>query len=63
MAALLIKKGAEFYFDKEAPVSIICSGECTGGCLPHGSIKDGAVVLMCSSCADCVKTDYSINFP
>lgn len=63
MAALLKKKGNEFYFDKNNPVSIICTGECNGGCLPAANAKNGAVFLMCSSCADCIKTDHSLNFP
>ena len=63
MAALLVQKEHNFYFDKINPVSVICTGECTNGCLPAALLKNGTVYLICGACASCVKTDVSLNFP
>lgn len=62
MAALLERKHDAFYFMKDIS-SVICSGGCAHGCLPAVFSKKNTLYLICSDCADCVKTDFFLNFP
>lgn len=56
------KDGGHFYFNQDTP-AIICSGTCPDGCNPSGVLKNGNFFLVCSECADCVKTEFVLNFP
>jgi len=62
MATLLEKKGNDFYFDKSNPFTVICTGDCEGGCLPVAKYSMGSVNLVCSACGNCIKREHSINF-
>lgn len=62
MAALLERKGNDLFFIPDI-ASVICSGGCEHGCAPAVSSKNDALYIICSECADCVKTDFFLNFP
>ncbi|KGO94156.1 hypothetical protein [Flavobacterium subsaxonicum] len=62
IAALLEKQGNELYFDKSNPQTIICSGNCSGGCLPVAKNDETGTYLVCSACDNCTKTEHSLNF-
>lgn len=61
MCARVDLKANNFYFNEDTP-AIICSGTCPHGCNPSGVSKNGTFFLICSECADCVKTDFVLNF-
>lgn len=60
-ARLDLKQG-KYYFNADTP-AIICHGTCPNGCNPSGVLKNGNFFLVCSECADCVKTDFFLNLP
>lgn len=62
LAALLDKKGNDFYLDKNNPVVTKCSGNCTEGCLPAVNFNGENTYLVCTPCTNCTKIDTSINF-
>jgi len=64
VASLLLKRNNSFYFDPDNPANIICTGDCTNGCLPTAMTNaSGVVRLVCSACGDCEKSDVLLSFP
>lgn len=67
-SALLELKDGKFYFEKESRpdseevyLNIVCSGECSEGCLPVVKSVNGSRFLVCSDCADCMKIENEMR--
>ena len=61
VASLLIQKDGNFYFDETSGITVLCAGFCAEGCLPIVTFKKGIKQLVCTVCADCVKSEMFIN--
>jgi len=62
-AAVLLKKANSFYFDESNPASVLCRADCTAGCLPTAIVTaNGGIQLVCTACANCIKTDVLLIF-
>lgn len=61
IGALLKERRGYYYLDTDVAM-VVCTG-CIEGCKPQPVTVGRQFKLMCSTCNDCVKTEFSLNIP